>query len=142
MALNQNLQAQFEQIFKPQKLVAYSNCCRYGCCGSYAEGDAEFEARDKGIFFIRLHLNGMNYNPHPDSCYAQYQDHAYLMQNWDTEHGILAQWCGVLGLAEGEFTIHKPANEREAIRIDFGRPLNLDEPVYEDSGEEDNNDPN
>ena len=63
MAFNENLQHELERVFKPMGLVAYSNCCRWGCTGAYDEDDAEFVPRNKGIYFIRLHLNGMNYRP-------------------------------------------------------------------------------
>mmetsp|Transcript_107288 Transcript_107288/g.149584 ORF Transcript_107288/g.149584 Transcript_107288/m.149584 type:complete len:145 (+) Transcript_107288:71-505(+) len=139
---NEKLQHEMERVFKPLKLVAYSNCCRYGCSGSYNETDPEFESRDQGIFFIRLHLSGMNYHEHPQECYAQYQDHDYLMKNWDEEHAILVKWCGVLGLQPGEFTISKPATEREAIRIRFAQPLNLEAQKYSDDEEEEEEDEN
>lgn len=63
------------------------------------------------------------------------------MNNWQEELGLLEQWCGVLGLQPGQFEITKPETERDAIKIRFSDPLNLEEPQYSDDeqeGEDDN----
>jgi len=130
--LNEELQENLKMHFKPLKIVAFSNCCRWGCTGSYDEEDRTFEGRDKGIYFIRLHLNGMNYLANPKYCYAQYTDYHYLMDHWSEERNLLVQWCKVLGLLEGQFKIVKPESDIQAIQINFQQPLNLDKPTEDD----------
>ena len=109
--LNKNLQLRLKQFFKPLGIVAYSLCCREGCTGAYDENDEDFVHRLKGIVFIRLHLDGMNYdsldhNLNPKVCYASYHDFDYLMGNWEQEKDILDQWCFILGLSSHEYQVH------------------------------------
>ena len=44
-----------ETEFKPLGIVAYSNCCRYGCSGAYNEDDPNFEGRDSTECFWLLY---------------------------------------------------------------------------------------
>jgi hypothetical protein len=132
--LNQDLQSRLEAEFKPKGIVAYSNCCRWGCTGSYDEDDDEFVGRQQGIYYIRLHLNGMNYNPRPLAAYVQYSDHAYLIEHWDEESGFLKKWAEILGVKS--VTITKPADERQAVEVSFAVPLELEEEVGGDDDEE------
>lgn len=113
-----------EQYFKPLGIAAYTNCCRLMCTGTYAD-DFYFEIREKGIFFIRLHLDGMNFNPLPERCFANYDDFEYLTNHWNEEKILLEKWCSLVGLQIGEFTIIKPLCEKQAVEIKFKKPLNL-----------------
>lgn len=131
--LNQDLKDRLEEEFSPIGLVAYSGCCRWGCTGSYGgDGQDDFEDRKNGIYYIRLHLEGMNYDAHPDSCYASYcaeegDAHEYLMDHWDEEVRLIRKFCEILGLTKEDYTISKPPDARTTIGIHFNRPLNLDE---------------
>eukprot|EP00978_Attheya_sp_CCMP212_P008939 scaffold21097_cov49-Attheya_sp.AAC.5 len=42
---NERLQTESKVVFKPLGIVAYSNCCHWGCTGSYYETDDDFEVR-------------------------------------------------------------------------------------------------
>ena len=94
-ALNRDLCKALEEHFRPKGVVAFSRCCRLGCTGTYGE-NPNFEEREKGIYFIRLHLAGMNYDPNPKDCYAHYVDFTYLMDNWDEERKLLTQFCRIV----------------------------------------------
>eukprot|EP00049_Salpingoeca_infusionum_P018440 m.357277 g.357277 ORF g.357277 m.357277 type:complete len:133 (+) comp17768_c0_seq1:172-570(+) len=123
---NEALMAVLEAEFKPKGIVAYSGCCRWGCTGSYDETDPEFQVRDQGgVFYIRLHLAGMNYRPTVEACYAMYEDIAYLREHWEQERALLAKFCHLLGYEDGGFEIVKPESERRAIEIKFLQPLEL-----------------
>jgi hypothetical protein len=127
--LNVKLQQDLEAAFKPLGIVAFSNCCRLGCTGTYEEDDPDFKINEEGgICFIRLHLNGMNYRSLPDSASAMYESHDYLMQHWAAEEAKLDQWAAILGLQKGEYTITKPRNQEQAIIIKFLKPVQLEEP--------------
>jgi len=132
MEFNIQLQHALEAAFKPQGIVAYSNCCRLGCTGTYEEEDPDFKLNeDGGIFFIRLHLNGMNYDPNPSGASAHYESHEYLMQHWAAEEAKLHQWAAILGLQCDEYIITQPPNQAITVRIEFLRPLRLEKPrVY------------
>ena len=133
MTLNEKLQQDFEAAFKPQGIVAFSNCCRLGCTGTYEEDDPDFKHnQDGGIFFIRLHLNGMNYNAQPKAVYAHYSNYQYLMQHWAAEEAKLDKWAWILGLQKGEYTINKPPNENTAIEITFEKQFQLEAEPEED----------
>lgn len=132
--LNARLQDRLEAHFKPLGIVAYSCCCRLGCTGNYGD---EIAPRDNGVVFIRLHLDGMNYHPSPESCYAQYRDFDYLMANWDQEKALLEKWCELLGLGPGGYTITKPDNDDTAIEIQFTASLHLEEEPDEAGDEDD-----
>jgi hypothetical protein len=134
--LNAKLQQDLEAEFKPLGIVAYSNCCRLGCTGTYEEDDPDFKINEEGgIFFIRLHLNGMNYNSQPKAVYAQYENYDYLMQHWAAEEAKLDQWAAILGLQKGDYTINKPPNQHNAIEIKFEKQVQLEEPYDEDEDE-------
>lgn len=139
--LNLQLQQNLEAAFKPQGIVAYSNCCRLGCTDTYEEYDPDFKINEKGgICFIRLHLNGMNYTQNPRKVYALYDDHKYLMQHWATEEAKLDQWAAILGLKRNEYKITKPRNQDTAILIDILKDLELEEPPADDTEDADMND--
>lgn len=70
-SFNKNLQAALEAEFRPLGIVPFSNCCRLGCSGTFEEEDPDFDIRSTGVFFIRLHLNGLNYRSHPQDVYAR-----------------------------------------------------------------------
>lgn len=129
--LNIQLQDALEAAFKPQGIVAYSNCCRLGCTGTY-EDDPDFKLNeDGGIFFVRLHLNGMNYDPNPSRASAHYESYEYLMQHWAAEEAKLHQWATILGLQRDEYIITQPPNQAITVRIDFLKPIQLEAPrVY------------
>eukprot|EP00045_Choanoeca_perplexa_P002758 m.26340 g.26340 ORF g.26340 m.26340 type:complete len:157 (+) comp11690_c0_seq1:592-1062(+) len=132
---NEELQQKLMEAFKPLNVIAYSNCCRYGCTGSYDEDDCDFRVREQGIYYIKLYLNGMNYDPNPTQTYIQYSDHGYLMANWEAEKNMLVMWCSILGLEQGQYQIKKPASEMECIEIHYSQPLTLD-PFDEDPEED------
>eukprot|EP00039_Didymoeca_costata_P008462 m.112615 g.112615 ORF g.112615 m.112615 type:complete len:184 (+) comp14094_c1_seq4:1006-1557(+) len=127
--LNENLKKALQEEFKPKGIVAWSGCCRWGCTGSYDEDDHEWRenvSRDQGIFYIRLHLDGMNYRPDPESCWAYYQDFDYLTKNWNQERRFCEKFCEILGLSVGEYVIRQPTNSATAVCITFLKPLTLD----------------
>lgn len=134
MSLNQSLQDRLEAEFKPLSINAFSNCCRAGCSGTYAE-DGDFEYREQGINFFRLHLNGMNYNMIVDDVYVQYDDFDYLMQNWEYERSLIERWAEIVGVRIKR--IDKPEDESQAIGIIFVDSLVLEEEPEEEGPEED-----
>lgn len=139
--LNLQLQEKLEAAFKPQGIVAYSNCCRLGCTNTYEEHDPEFNINEEGgICFIRLYLNGMNYDQNPQKVYAEYDSHKYLMQHWAAEEAKLDQWAAILGLQQNEYKITKPRNQDTAICITILKDLELEEPPADDTEEADMND--
>jgi hypothetical protein len=93
--MNKTLQLALKNEFKKKGILAYTNCCRWGCTGAYDEEDDFKERETKGIYFIRLHTDGMNYNPQPTFTTALYGDFDYLMDNWAEECTILDKWCEV-----------------------------------------------
>lgn len=149
MGINQELKDKLEKVFKPLGIVAWSGCCRWGCTGSYGgdgQSEEEFKSRDNGIYYIRLHLDGMNYYPDVTSCYTSYccedEDKAYeyLMEHWKQEIKYLHWFCETLGLRTDEYEISKPESDKTAIGIHFKRSLGLDpllEPESKTSDEED-----
>jgi hypothetical protein len=95
LTMNKTLQLALKNEFKKKGILAYTNCCRWGCTGAYDEED-DFEEREtKGIYFIRLHTDGMNYKSQPTFTTALYEDFDYLMDNWVQECTILDKWCEV-----------------------------------------------
>jgi hypothetical protein len=134
--LNDNLQTELEAAFKPLGIVAYSNCCRLGCTGTYEEDDPDFKITDKdGIYFIKIYLSGMNYIHNPQSAHACYYKFDYLMSNWEAEESKLDHWASILGLSKDEYFIKKPQNQQEAIHIEFHKPLALEIPKADSDGE-------
>lgn len=137
--LNQELKDKLEDFFEPLGIVAWSGCCKWGCTGSYG-GDGqdidEFKSRDNGIYYIKLHLSGMNYYPDVTSCYAAYccedknKTHEYLMEHWEDEVKYLHRFCEILGLRTDEYEIEKPDSANVSIGIHFKRPIGL-EPLPE-----------
>jgi hypothetical protein len=105
-----------------------------GCTGTFEEEDPYFVFRPKGIFFIRMHLNGMNYRYQIDSAYASYDDFDYLMKNWDNEVALLHRWCKIVGVSK--FKINKPETSKEAIWIMFDEKLELEVPAWSSDDEE------
>lgn len=137
---NQKLQKAFEEAFRNEGILAFSNCCHFACSSAYNERDPFFIVREKGIYFVRLHLNGMNYS-HDETFLvaANYADYDYLIENWDSECKILERWCQVLGLGAGDFTIEKPPSLAHCVLISFKAPLELDMPqwAYDDDDDDD-----
>ena len=123
--VNQQLQKDFDTIFFHEGLLAFSNCCHYGCSHAYGAHDIRFQPRE-GIYFIRLHLNGMNYDDGATMVAASYADYDYLDEHWDAERDMLVRWCGILGLEEGEFDIEKPGGIETCVAIHFKKPLELE----------------
>jgi len=143
MSLNSDLQDALEWEFRPRKILAFTNCCHERCSGTYLEegewsvegedGEEEEEddettdLREKGIFFIRLHLNGGNYKSKVKSCFAKYTDFDYLREHWAEEKKIIDRWCSiVLKKPNNKYTITFPPNKETAIRIEFETTLQLD----------------
>lgn len=135
--LNRDLKKRLKKEFSPLGIVAYSGCCRWGCTGSYGgDGQCNFEDRKNGIYYIKLFLDGMNYDDDPRSCYVPYcvdgdgDAYEYLMNHWEEECRHLRKFCEILGLLKDEYTIIKPSNIKECICIRFHRSLHL-EPMNE-----------
>ena len=127
--INHPLAMKLEAHFKPLGVAAFSRCCRYGCTDTYAEDPAFKEiSRDQGIYFIRFHLDGMNYDDQPENFFAYYQDFDYLMQEWESEQPLLVKWCSILGLKPSEYTIVKPENENQSIMVKFSEPFSMEPP--------------
>lgn len=122
--MNTDLQNRLTEVFRPLGIVAFTNCCRIGCTDTY-EDDDTFKFREtKGIFFIRLHLDGMNYNPRPTQVWAQYEDFDYLMTHWDEECDLIKKWAKIVNV---DVEIQKPKSVKETIRIKFAKELELDD---------------
>lgn len=139
--MNSVLKRKLENEFSPIGLVAYSGCCRWGCTGSYGgDGQQDFKERKNGIYYIRLHLEGMNYDPDTRSCYANYDAengnaYEYLIDHWEEECQLLHKFCKIIGLAPDEYTISKPPNGQTGVGIHFKRALGLDDyPEESDDG--------
>lgn len=115
-----------ENKFKPMGIVAFSFCCGPGCTGTYDE-ESSFRYRDKGIFFIRLHLSGMNFYPNPTTCSVYYSDFEYLIENWEEEKNILHNWCEIIGLLKQDYKILEPKSEKDAITINIEKKLLLED---------------
>lgn len=130
--INQDLQKRLEEKFKPLGIVAYSNCCRLGCTGTYGE-DYGFQMREKGILFFRLHLNGMNYREHPKTIPIIYDDYNYLIEHWNEECDLIKEWCSTVGANIEK--IEKPLSNDIAIKLSFTKHLNL-EKMKEDLSDE------
>jgi hypothetical protein len=145
--LNEELCDELESVFKPLGIVAFSRCCRWGCTGSYDEEDpnwCEKTGRQKGIYYIRLHLDGMNYDPAPECCFAMYSDFEYTMNHWDEECELLMRFCRIVYGDEkngknSRFRIEKPENESRGIGIFFEDPLTL-QPMPADEEEDEDED--
>lgn len=134
---NGELKKKLKEKFYDKGIVAYSGCCRWGCTGSYGgDGQEDFNDRKNGIYYIRLHLDGMNYEEEVNNCYASYcsengNDHQYLMDHWDEECEIIHDFCYILGIPKNEYQISKPKDITKKIGIHFNQPLKL-EKVPED----------
>jgi hypothetical protein len=137
--LNADLKSRIEEVFKPLRIIGYSGCCRLGCTGSYDEFDRSFVLRTKGITYFRLHLSGMNYDSFPTGANVHYEGGVeYLNAHWDEELALITQWCGLLGLALGEFKVQRPRTSAECITVTFARPLVLElKPKAEDESDYD-----
>ena len=74
-----DLKYKLESTFKPLGIVAFTNCCRIGCTGTYEEDDDfQFDELNGNIFFFNLSLDGMNYKQH---VFVQYRNHSFVVQN-------------------------------------------------------------
>ena len=62
--VDEDIEDKLQEHFEPLKIVAFSNCCRLGCTDNY--GDYNFQMRENGILFIRLHLKGLNFIMNPN----------------------------------------------------------------------------
>ena len=133
-----NLSDRLKLEFKSKGIVAFSFCCRPGCSGTYDE-DSEFDYRKNGIFFIRLHLSGMNFDANPDQCSVYYSNFNYLIKNWKQEEDILHDWCKIVGLLKNDYQIIKPNSENNSIIIKFKKQLLLKDNLIE---EQENNNSN
>lgn len=133
--MNKILKSEIERVFKPLGIVGYSGCCRLGCTGSYDENDEGFCYRDQGILYFKLFLSGMNYDEHPQAVSVQYIDIDFLNRNWEAEKRLIDQWCNLLALREGDYSIERPETEEKTIVIRFSRPLDLDPEIYSDEDE-------
>lgn len=67
-----------------------------------------------------------------DSIPARFSSREYLNENWEHEYKLLAQFCAVIGLEEGEY---KPKPRREYVLIETLKPFSLG-----DGGDSDDND--
>jgi hypothetical protein len=124
VGLKENLKDRLQRHFKPLGIIAWSRSCGLGSTGSY-EDDPGFKLRERGVCFMKLFLSGINYFPNPSGCYVEYSDHAYLLEHWKEEKALLDIWCQIIGLSSNQYVIAQPANESEAIFIEFEPPLDL-----------------
>ena len=132
--LNYELQERLKEEFKPKGIIAFTNCCRYGCTGNYGDMDDDFEVReDGGIYFFYLPLEGMNHKELVYYVYASYDSYDYLMNHWEKECDMIRRWADILNVTLTE--IVKPKNENQAICIWFDTPLLLEN--YSDEEDED-----
>ena len=122
--LNQDLQKNLENEFKHLGIIAFSRCCPH-CPNNYGSAH-DFDERQRGICYIRLYLEGMNYKPQPEYCYVEYNNVDYVNKHWDKEYGILVKWASIIGLCPEEFTVIKPSNEHPFMKIEFHEPLELE----------------
>jgi hypothetical protein len=122
---NKKLQKALEAEFRNEGIVAFSNCCTYNCSSAYNKYDPFFIPREKGIYFVKFILNGKNYFPYYSRLVvsAWFEDFEYLVEHWESECKILVRWCQVLGLKEGDFTIHKPEYIHTCVMIEFKVPI-------------------
>ena len=135
--INRQLQRDFDTVFRPEGIVAFSNCRNWEI-GYYLayEDDPTFQLRRQGIRFFNVHLNGMGYNSlRANGCSVHFRDLEYLLDHWDEECDIIRRWCAVLGLGQNEFTAKKPESENMTITVRFKRAVCLDE-EYVSSGDE------
>ena len=93
-SLNKDLQSRLKEHFHPLGIVAYSNCCRFGCSGSYNEDDENLQGRnDEGVYFIRLRTDGMNYTPHQTMVAAKYVNFEYVVRyKMNTNMVVMIGW--------------------------------------------------
>lgn len=125
--MNEALKSRLEEVFKPLGIIAYSGCCRMGCTGAYDEDDPDFQVRERGIQFFRLHLSGMNYDQSPSLAGLHWSGGIeWLHENWAGELELIRKWCQVLGLGPDDYTVERPLNEDRAVMVAFERALSLD----------------
>ena len=135
---NRDLQKDLETVFSPRGIVAFSNCCKFECSSAYNLRDENFRVRQEdGIYFIRLHLNGMNYYPCVDTIPFMYGSLEYLNKHWEQEQQLIAQFCAVIGLEEGKYTIQKPKSIDRCIIVEKFKPLHLEPEKYEEDDDYD-----
>ena len=124
--LNGSLQSDLENEFKSLKILAFTNCCKCSCAGAYEYDDDFPEFRDLGIYFFRLHLNGMNYTEHVTRVCVHWDGTIeWLNNNWQQELDLIKRWCQIV-IPDEEYTVKKPESETTTIIIEFKKPLVLD----------------
>jgi hypothetical protein len=133
--LNKKLQKEFEILFRPAGIVAFTNCCVSGCWNGYKVEDSH-RTTVKGIRMFRLFLNGKNYREEPKRVTVTYRDYDYLMAHWDSECKVIGAWCALLGLRETDYVIQKPPSCNFCICIEFKTLLQVLEriPIPQDEG--------
>ena len=136
--LNADLKRKFEDVFKPKKIAAFSNCCHYGCTDTYADEWCEdpLPSAD-GITFFKLHLDGTNYFPEIDDVYCMYTSFKHITENWAETLETIAEWLAVLDLTLNDVRITQPPTEATGIRIEFKKFLALED----DDSDKDGSDP-
>lgn len=147
MSLNRELQRCLTDEFKPRGIVAFSNCCRLGCTGTYEDGEGlednpeidepEFQLReDEGIYFFRLHLEGMNYDQQVNEVYVHYGSLEYLREHWEQETQLMRRWCELVGVEPLDFVL--PTDQSKALEIRFRATKYLEHrPIEPDSDDAD-----
>ena len=125
-SLNKDLQDKLAEHFRPLGIVAYSNCCRPGCSGTY-EQDDDFKDRKLGIYMFRLHLNGMNYSQEVDRISIHWGEKIkWLEEHWEQETQLIDEWCQIV-CPGTTYQIEKPTSKKRAIMLNFDTPLILEE---------------
>lgn len=135
--LNQQLQTELTSAFKPLGIIAFSNCCRAACAANYADDDDFKFTERSGIYFFRLHLEGMNYSEKVEDVYASYDNFEYLMEHWTDELSMIDHWASILGLNNTEYIVDKPNNQNQPVFIHFLKPLQLEKLPKEDEDDDD-----
>ena len=78
---------------------------------------------------FRLHLGGMNFLKKVYTVSVYYEDHDYLMKNWDEEVKLINKWCHAVGLSYHGYSFDKPKNENECIVLTFSPEMFLKYPI-------------
>ena len=117
---------------EPIGIAGYTYCCKFHCTDTYADEDEwQKTSRNKGIYFFRFSLGGMNYFDSAPGVMAHYEDYDYLIREWEGEKEFVRRWCSAIGLGEDDYTVEQP-QQGNAVWVKFNRPYSLDhEPMSE-----------
>lgn len=132
--VSEDVEQKLEDTFSPLGIAAYSNCCRFGCTGTYAD-ETGWKVKQPGIYDIKIYLSGMNFREEVRSVFCYYEEFDFLTKNWEDEKGYLDLWARSLGIPKDCYTIIKPSTPQKAVEIQFSTPLRIIPPYYSDDEE-------